>query len=219
VADEIARRYPRTLVLAGASIIFALVVGVSLGTLASMRPYSIVDNASMLAALVGLSVPGFWLGLMLIYLFSVQWRLLPTIGLETPQHLVLPVIVMSSYTLASTARMTRASMLDVLGNDFIRTARAKGLAERGVVLGHALKNAMLPVLTLAAISFGFMLGGSVVTESIFSIDGIGSLIVDGILARDSPVVLASVVVLALNFVAITLVLDVVYAYLDPRIRY
>jgi peptide/nickel transport system permease protein len=219
VGDEIARRYPRTLVLASASIVFALVAGVSLGIIASIRPYSLTDNASMLAALVGLSVPGFWLGLMLIYLFSVHWRLLPTIGLETPMHLILPVVVMSAYTLASTARMTRASMLDVLGNDYVRTARAKGLGERGVVLGHALKNALMPVLTLAAISFGYMLGGSVVTETIFSIDGIGSMVVDGILARDAPVVQAAVIVLAVNFVVITLGLDLVYAYLDPRIRY
>jgi peptide/nickel transport system permease protein len=219
VSEEIARRYPRTFVLAVASVAFAVVLGLSLGVVAALRPYSIVDNLSMLVALVGVSLPGFWLALMLIYLFSVQLRWLPTLGLEGPQHLILPMVATGTYSLALLARMTRAGMIEVLGNEYVRTARAKGLGEDTVVLRHALKNALMPLVTIAGLSFGFQLGGTVITETIFSIDGIGRMIVAGILSRDMPIVQSGILVLAANFIAITLVLDVLYAYVDPRIRY
>jgi ABC-type dipeptide/oligopeptide/nickel transport system permease component len=156
---------------------------------------------------------------MLIYVFSVQFRWLPPLGLEGPQHLLLPAFVMSAHSLALTARMSRAGMLEILHNDYVRTARAKGLGERAVVLRHALRNALLPVITLSGVSFGYMLGSSVVVEVIFSIDGIGSMIVSGILARDAPIVQSGLMVVAANFVVILLALDILYAYLDPRIRF
>lgn len=219
VADEIARRYPRTLTLAVAGVTFSTVVGLALGLVAGVRPYSAIDRLSMLVALVGVSVPGFWLALMLIYVFSVELAWLPSIGLSGPQSLILPVIVNSLFSLAYLARMTRAEMIDVLSNDYVRTARSKGLREQVVVIRHALKNALIPLITIAGLSFGFQLSGSVITETIFSIDGIGTMIVRGILARDAPIIQAGILVVALNFIAITFLLDVLYAYVNPRIRY
>jgi ABC-type dipeptide/oligopeptide/nickel transport system permease component len=219
VTEEITRRYPRTLALALAGVTLSLAVGLLLGIVASLRPYSAFDHLSMLVALAGVSIPGFWLALLLIYVFSVQLRWLPSIGLDGPQYLVLPVVVNASFSLALLARMTRAGMLEVLGNDYVRTARAKGLGERIVVTRHALKNALIPLVTIAGLSFGFQLSGTVITETIFAIDGIGSMIVNGILARDMPIVQGGILVIALNFIAITFALDILYAYLDPRIRF
>lgn len=219
VADEIARRYPRTLTLAVVGVTFSTVVGLALGLMAGVRPYSATDRLSMLVALVGVSVPGFWLALMLIYVFSVELAWLPSIGLSSPQSLILPVIVNSLFSLAYLARMTRAEMIDVLSNDYVRTARSKGLSEQVVVIRHALKNALIPLITIAGLSFGFQLSGSVITETIFSIDGIGTMIVRGILARDAPIIQAGILVVALNFIAITFLLDVLYAYVNPRIRF
>jgi peptide/nickel transport system permease protein len=219
VADEIARRYPRTLTLAVVGVTFSTFVGLALGMVAGVRPYSATDRLSMLVALVGVSVPGFWLALMLIYVFSVELAWLPSIGLSGPESLILPVIVNSLFSLAYLARMTRAEMIDVLSNDYVRTARSKGLRERVVVIRHALKNALIPLITIAGLSFGFQLSGSVITETIFSIDGIGTMIVRGILARDAPIIQAGILVVALNFIAITFMLDVLYAYVNPRIRY
>jgi peptide/nickel transport system permease protein len=219
VAAEIARRYPLTLTLAVVGVTFSTVVGLALGLMAGVRPYSATDRLSMLVALVGVSVPGFWLALMLIYVFSVQLAWLPSIGLSGPQSLILPVIVNSLFSLAYLARMTRAEMIDVLSNDYVRTARSKGLREQVVVIRHALKNALIPLITIAGLSFGFQLSGSVITETIFSIDGIGTMIVRGILARDAPIIQAGILVVALNFIAITFLLDVLYAYVNPRIRY
>src|SRR5688500_965507 len=219
VADEIARRYPRTLTLAVLGVAFSTVVGLALGLVAGVRPYSATDRLTMLVALVGVSVPGFWLALMLIYVFSVELAWLPSIGLNSPQSLILPVIVNSLFSLAYLARMTRAEMIDVLSNDYVRTARSKALGERVVVIRHALKNALIPLITIAGLSFGFQLSGSVITETIFSIDGIGTMIVRGILARDAPIIQAGILVVALNFIAITFLLDVLYAYVNPRIRY
>jgi peptide/nickel transport system permease protein len=219
VADEIARRYPRTATIALASVLFAVVCGVSLGVVAALYPHSAVDHACTSLALLGVSVPGFWLALMLIYLFSVHLRWLPTLGLDTALDLVLPVLVTGTYSLALLTRMTRAGMLEVLGREYILTARAKGLVERVILLRHALRNALLPLVTVAGLSVGYLLGGTVVTETIFSIDGLGSMIVAGILARDMPVVQSGILVLAANFIVITTILDIMYAYLDPRIRY
>jgi peptide/nickel transport system permease protein len=219
VAAEIARRYPLTLTLAVVGVAFSTVVGLALGLVAGVRPYSATDRVSMLVALVGVSVPGFWLALMLIYVFSVELAWLPSIGLTSPQSLILPVIVNSLFSLAYLARMTRAEIIDVLSNDYVRTARSKGLRERVVVIRHALKNALIPLITIAGLSFGFQLSGSVITETIFSIDGIGTMIVRGILARDAPIIQAGILVVALNFIAITFLLDVLYAYVNPRIRY
>lgn len=218
VSELIARTYPRTLLLAALAIVFSFVGGVTLGLAAALRPYSWVDGLMMLVSVLGLSIPGFWLALMLIAVFSLQLGWLPVIGLESPRHYVLPVIVAGSYSLALTARMTRAGMLEVLHDDYIRTARAKGLRERAVVLRHALRNMLIPVITISALSLGFMLGGTVVVEIVFSIDGIGNMIVEAIQRRDAPVVQAGLMVVAANFVAVLFLLDILLVALNPRIR-
>jgi ABC-type dipeptide/oligopeptide/nickel transport system permease component len=218
VAELIARTYPRTLLLAALAIVFSFVGGVALGLAAALRPYSWVDGLMMLVSVLGLSIPGFWLALMLIAVFSLELGWLPVIGLGSPRHYVLPVIVAGSYSLALTARMTRAGMLEVLHDDYIRTARAKGLRERAVVLRHALRNMLIPVITISALSLGFMLGGTVVVEIVFSIDGIGNMIVEAIQRRDAPVVQAGLMVVAANFVAVLFLLDILLVALNPRIR-
>ena len=218
VAELIARTYPRTLLLAALAIVFSFVGGVALGSAAALRPYSWVDGLMMLVSVLGLSIPGFWLALMLIAVFSLELGWLPVIGLGSPRHYVLPVIVAGSYSLALTARMTRAGMLEVLHDDYIRTARAKGLGERAVVLRHALRNMLIPVITISALSLGFMLGGTVVVEIVFSIDGIGNMIVEAIQRRDAPVVQAGLMVVAANFVAVLFLLDILLVALNPRIR-
>jgi peptide/nickel transport system permease protein len=218
VSELIARTYPRTLLLAALAIAFSFVGGVALGLAAALRPYSWVDGLMMLVSVLGLSIPGFWLALMLIAVFSLELGWLPVLGLSSPRHYVLPVIVAGSYSLALTARMTRAGMLEVLHDDYIRTARAKGLRERTVVLRHALRNMLIPVITISALSLGFLLGGTVVVEIVFSIDGIGNMIVEAIQRRDAPVVQAGLMVVAANFVAVLFLLDILLVALNPRIR-
>jgi peptide/nickel transport system permease protein len=218
VSELIARTYPRTLLLAALAIAFSFVGGVALGLAAALRPYSWVDGLMMLVSVLGLSIPGFWLALMLIAVFSLELGWLPVIGLGSPRHYVLPVIVAGSYSLALTARMTRAGMLEVLHDDYIRTARAKGLREHAVVLRHALRNMLIPVITISALSLGFLLGGTVVVEIVFSIDGIGNMIVEAIQRRDAPVVQAGLMVVAANFVAVLFLLDLLLVALNPRIQ-
>jgi peptide/nickel transport system permease protein len=218
VSELIARTYPRTLLLAALAIAFSFVGGVALGLAAALRPYSWVDGLMMLVSTLGLSIPGFWLALMLIAVFSLELGWLPVLGLGSPRHYVLPVIVAGSYSLALTARMTRAGMLEVLHDDYIRTARAKGLREHAVVLRHALRNMLIPVITISALSLGFLLGGTVVVEIVFSIDGIGNMIVEAIQRRDAPVVQAGLMVVAANFVAVLFLLDLLLVALNPRIQ-
>lgn len=218
VAEEIARTYPRTLSLAAVAIAFAFIGGISLGVAAALRPYSWIDGTMMLVSTLGLSIPGFWLALILIYVFSIELGWLPVFGLQSPQHYILPAIVTSSYSLSLTARMTRAGMLEVLHDDYIRTARSKGLGERAVIIGHAMKNMLIPVTTIAGLSLGYMLGGTVVVEIIFSIDGVGRMIVQAIESRDAPIVQAGLMVVAANFVIVLLLLDLLHVYIDPRLR-
>lgn len=219
VTTEIAERFPRTLTLATISLIIATIVGVSAGIVSATRRNSLFDNASMFVALVGVAAPVFWMALMLQLLFSVQLRWLPATGMGSPAHLVLPSITLGMASAALMARITRSSMLDVLRQDFITTARAKGLGERVVIYKHALKNALIPVVTVLGLQFGILLGGAVLTETVFAWPGVGRLLVDAILRRDYPVVQGTVMLLALLFVIINLVVDVIYAYLDPRIHY
>ena len=219
VTTEIGERFPRTLILASISLVIATVVGVSAGIVSATRRNSIFDNASMLVALVGVAAPVFWMALMLQLLFSVQLGWLPATGMGGVRHMVLPSITLGMASAALMARITRSSMLDVLRQDFITTARAKGLAERVVVYKHALKNALIPVVTVLGLQFGILLGGAVLTETVFAWPGVGRLLVDAILRRDYPVVQGTVMLLALLFVVINLVVDVIYAYLDPRIHY
>lgn len=219
VAVEIGERFPRTLTLASISLLIATLVGVSAGIVSATRRNSLFDNASMLVALVGVAAPVFWMALMLQLLFSVQLRWLPATGLGTWRHLVLPSITLGMASAALMARITRSSMLDVLRQEYITTARAKGLSERIIVYKHALKNALIPVVTVLGLQFGILLGGAVLTETVFAWPGVGRLLVDAILRRDYPVVQGTVLLLAFLFVLINLVVDIIYAFLDPRIHY
>lgn len=227
VIDEIGRRLPYTLQLTALSLFLASMIGIAIGVASATRPYSILDNVSMIGALAGLSTPVFWLGLMLMLFFSIELPkmlglsepLLPPTGAGSWKHLVMPVITLALYSTAIIARMTRASMLEVIGQDYIRTARAKGLGERRVTTRHALRNAIMPVLTVLGLQFGTLLGGSVLTETVFAWPGLGRYLVDAIFFRDYAVVQACVLVIALGFILINLIVDLAYAIVDPRVRY
>jgi len=219
VTVELYERFPNTLLLTVTAMGIATVIGMSAGIVSATKRYSLFDNFSMLAALVGVAAPVFWLGLMFQLLFAVNLGWLPSGGMGTWQHLVLPALTLGLATTALIARITRSSMLDVLRQDYITTARSKGLVERVVTYKHALKNALIPVITVMGMQFGILLGGAVLTETVFSWPGVGRLMVDSILARDYPVVQGAVLVLAVFFVTINLVVDIIYAFLDPRITY
>ncbi len=212
-------RMPATIELSVAAMVFALALAVPAGIVAALHKDRLADLLSMSVALLGQSMPAFWLGLMLVMLLSVKLDLLPVSGRGTLAHLVLPAITLGSFTAARVARLTRSEMLEVLGQDFVRTARAKGLHERAVVAKHAFKNSAVPVLTIVALELGTVLGGAVITETIFAWPGVGRLMVDSIFDRDFPVVQAGVFVIAVIFVLLNLLVDVAYAWLDPRIRY
>lgn len=219
VADEIGARLGPTLELAAGSLLVAVAIGVTSGILSAVRPNSWVDALSTFVALVGISMPVFWLGLMLMYLFSYELGWFPTAGRGTWKHLVLPSLTLGLNTAAIIARMTRSSMLEVLRQDYVRTARAKGLHERAVVLKHAFRNALIPIITVTGLQLGTLLGGAVMTESVFAWPGIGRLMVESITARDYPVVQGAVLVVAVAFMLINLLVDVLYAYVNPSIRY
>jgi peptide/nickel transport system permease protein len=219
VTVELFERFPNTMVLAATAMGIAAILGMSAGIISATKRYSLFDNASMLAALVGVAAPVFWLGVMFQLLFSVNLGWLPSGGIGTWKHLVLPALTLGLATAALIARITRSSMLEVLRQDYITTARSKGQVERVVVYKHALKNALIPVVTVMGLQFGTLLGGAVLTETVFSWPGIGRLMVDSILARDYPVVQGAVLLLAVFFVMINLVVDVIYAFLDPRINF
>jgi ABC-type dipeptide/oligopeptide/nickel transport system permease component len=219
VSYEILLRIPHTLVLASISMILSIVLGLLVGIVSSTKPYTVVDNLSMFLALIGVSAPAFWTGLMLMWFFAVRLGWLPAVGVGTPAHLVLPSLTLTGFTTPVIARQTRSSMLEVLRQDFVRTARSKGLSERAVVYGHAVRNALIPVVTVAGISFGRMLGGSIVTETVFAYPGVGKLLIDAIFARDYPLVQGAVLVYALIFTVLNLTVDLAYGYIDPRIHY
>lgn len=219
VTQEIGERFPRTLLLATVALLISTTLGITAGVISATRRNSIFDNVSMFLALVGVAAPVFWMALMLQLLFSVQLRWLPATGIGTVAHIVLPAITLGMSSAALMARITRSSMLDVLRQEYITTARSKGLIERVVVNKHALKNALIPVVTVLGLQFGTLLGGAVLTETVFSWPGVGRLLVDSILRRDYPVVQGTVMLLAFTFVIINLVVDVLYAVLDPRIHY
>ena len=219
VTADLAVYFPNTIELALGAIFVAVVLGIPLGIIAALRPNTPVDLLVMLGALLGVSMPVFWFGLLAILIFSVELGWFPVAGRGTLRHLVLPAITLSASSLAIIARMTRSSMLEVLGLDYIRTARAKGLFGRGVVLKHALRNALVPVVTVVGLQFGSLLAGAVITETVFTWPGIGSLLVQSILARDYPVVQGAVLLIAVSFILVNLIVDLVYGYIDPRIRY
>ncbi len=219
VNELLFQRLAFTLQLSLFSILVASAIGLLAGIVSSTRQYSIFDNASMLGALFGISMPIFWLGLLLILVFAVKLHWLPSGGTGGLRYFILPAIALGSASAAVIARMTRASMLEVTRQDYIRTARATGYHESVVIFRHGLKNAMIPVLTVFGLEFGYMLGGAVLTETVFSLPGIGRLLVEGIFARDYPVVQGAMIAVATTFVLVNLLTDVAYAFFDPRIRY
>jgi peptide/nickel transport system permease protein len=218
VASIIGARIPVTLILGSCAFALALVVAVPLGILASLKPGGILDRAALLLAVLGQAVPSFWLGLILIVMFGVWWRLVPISGADDWRGYILPVIVLSYYAMPAMMRLTRAGMIDTLGADYVRTARAKGLSGTQVILVHALRNAILPLVSLAAVQFGVLLSGSIVIESVFALNGLGRLAWESLLRSDLPVVQAIILILSLIYVTLTTAADVINAWLDPRLR-
>ncbi|WP_025027030.1 ABC transporter permease [Caldalkalibacillus mannanilyticus] len=217
VLDEIKHRFWITVELAIYSTILSVFLGLIAGIVSAVRHYTVSDVTLMIIALFGLSMPNFWLGLMLIKYFAIDLSLVPPSGWGTWQQTILPVITLGTAGAAIIARMTRASMLEVITQDYIRTARAKGVSERVVIYRHALKNALIPVVTVVGLEFGALLGGTVITESVFAINGMGRLIIESIRARDFPIVQGTVLILSLLFVLVNLAVDISYRYLNKRI--
>ncbi|MDR3265212.1 MAG: ABC transporter permease [Synergistaceae bacterium] len=218
VMVEIMATFPSTLKLAAFAIIVAIIIGLPCGILSAIKQYSIFDTLAMIFAMIGLSMPVFWLGLLLILLFSVHLRWLPASGFDTFRAMILPSVALSAQSISMITRMTRSSMLEVVRADYIRTARAKGQKESVVIWVHALYNALIPVVTLCGLQFGHLLAGAILTESIFAIPGVGRLMVESIKARDYPVVQGGVLFVAVAFSLVNLFVDLLYAYIDPRIK-
>lgn len=218
VVAEIMNRFPVTLKLSFYSMIFAVLIGVTLGIVSAVRQYGILDNVSRVVAMLGVSMPSFWEGLMLIIVFSVHLRLLPSSGLDSWKSWILPAFTLSTQTLATCMRMSRSSMLEAIREDYVRTARAKGQSNFAVVMNHAFRNAMLPIITVVGADFAKLLGGAAVIETVFSIPGIGKLIVDAINYKNAPLVQGGILFIAFAMSFINLLVDICYAFVDPRIR-
>jgi peptide/nickel transport system permease protein len=226
VSEAIAIRFPNTLKLATASMVIAIIIGIFAGLISALKHNSWMDLTSTTFALAGISIPNFWLGALLILVFSVNLQWLPVAGLSDPwftvegmKQLILPAITLGTGSAAMIARMVRSSMLEVVRADYVRTARAKGVKERNVIWIHTLKNAMIPVITVIGLNFGALLGGTIITEKVFAINGVGRLMIDAIAARDFPMVQGSVLLVATLFVLVNLIVDIVYTYIDPRIKF
>lgn len=218
VLQEIMTRLPITLELAIFSTLITIVLGMLAGIISAVRPYSLLDTVVMVVALLGISLPSFWFGLMLMYTFSVKLQIFPVAGWDSMLHIVLPAFTLGAGGAAIVARMTRSSMLEVIRQDYIRTARAKGVKERVIIYKHALRNALIPVITVVGLQFGALLGGTVLVESIFAINGLGRMIVDAIRMRDLPVVQGGVLVASLVFVVVNLIVDIMYRLFNKRIE-
>jgi len=219
VIEEIIAKYPYTLKLAIGGTIVAAFLGVSVGIISAVNRNKIWDNLLMVLSLLSISTPSFFLALILILVFSLNLGWFPSVGIHSSRHYILPIIALGTQSVGLIARMTRSAMLDVLNHDFIRTARSKGLSERVVVYSHALKNALIPVITILGLRFGGLLAGSALIEAVFGIPGIGRLMIEGVQNRDYPVVQATVLLIASTFVIINLIVDILYKFVDPRIKY
>jgi peptide/nickel transport system permease protein len=219
VLDEITNKLPATVELAIAAMLVSLIIAIPVGILSAVKQYSIMDSACMLGAMLGVSMPNFWLGLLLILVFSVNFGWFPVYGRGEITQLILPALTLGTGIAAVTARLTRSSILEILKQDYIRTARSKGLAERAVINRHALKNALIPVVTVVGLQFGSLLEGAVVVEVIFAWPGLGRLLYDSIFARDFAVIQGCVFFIAVMYVIVNLLIDIIYVWLDPRIRY
>ena len=217
VFQEILTRMPYTLSLATFSICVAVIIGLPIGILSAVKRYSLTDNLTLAISLTVTSMPGFFLAMLLMMIFCIKLGWLPMMGLSSPKHYILPVIASASSTTASLMRMTRTTMLEVIRQDYIRTARAKGATERRVIYGHALRNALLPVVTIIGVNFGFALGGSIVLEQVFTIPGLGQLMINAIREKDTPVVMGAVMTTAIFASLINLLVDIIYTYIDPRL--
>ncbi|MBI9048753.1 MAG: ABC transporter permease [Anaerolineaceae bacterium] len=218
VFTEIMSRFPNTFYLAVSSMILSALLGVSLGILSAVMQYSVLDNIFTMLAMFFAAIPGFWLGLMLMLLFSLKLGWLPSNGVDTWRHFVLPTITLSMGGAAGLLRLTRSTMLETIRQDYIRTARSKGASEKTVIWKHALKNALLPVITSLGMNFGASLGGAIIIEMVFGMPGLGTYIVTSIRQKDVPAVLASTLLLATLFCLIMLAVDIFYAFIDPRIK-
>lgn len=218
VIEKILRVFPNTLKLAGVSLIFAIISGIILGIIAGINKNNIIDSLISFAGMIGLAMPIFWSGLLLIIIFSSKLKLLPASGFSSWRHMILPVLALGLQTSSSIMRMTRSSMIEVLDKDYIRTARAKGLKKSRIIFIHALKNAMIPIITTIGLQAGGLLGGSILTETVFSISGIGRLMVDSVKTRDYPVILGGVMFIALVYSIISIIIDILYGFLNPQIK-
>ncbi len=227
VAHDIVKAFPKTLSITILAFLFGVIVSVPIGVLAALRRGSVFDFLASSTTFIGISLPPFWFGIVFILIFAVQLRWLPSVGYVPPsegiwpwfKHLILPALAAGVGEVAILMRFVRAGLLDVLGSDYIRTARAKGLRERGVIFSHAMRNAMIPVTTVAGLSLAGLLGGLVITETVFAISGIGRLLVNSIFAKDYPIVQGVILLITLFFVLSNLFVDILYTFLDPRIRY
>jgi ABC-type dipeptide/oligopeptide/nickel transport system permease component len=216
--SEVLARFPATLELTGAGLLIATLVAIPVGVIAAVKRGTWVDSVTMTLALLGQATPVYWLGLMLILLFSVHWQWLPSGGRDGLSSLLMPAVTLAVFSMARIARLSRSGMLDVLEQDYIRTARASGIAESSVVFQYGLRNAAIPLVTVIGLEFGVLLGGAVITETVFAWPGVGRLAVESIFARDYPIVQATVILLASIFVLINILVDVLYSFLDPRVR-
>lgn len=218
VLDEVMDRLPTTILLSLTSAAFAVFLSIPIGIISAIKQNTWIDNLLMVLALIGVAMPAFWQGLMTIILFSVKLGWFPSYGFTTPAHWFMPVLTIGTGAMASLVRITRSSMLEVIRQDYIRTARAKGQTERKVIISHALRNSMIPIITAIAIQLGSMLGGAIVTETVFAIPGIGMLMIQSIKARDYTTIQGAVVVIAVMFSLLNLVVDIIYTFVDPRLK-
>ena len=218
VMDEILARFPATLKLATGAVAIAIIFGIPIGIISAVKQYSFIDNASMVVSMILTSMPGFWFGLMLMLLFALELRWFPPSGSTTWKHYVLPCVTLSCNTFALMIRTTRSTMLEEIRQDYVRTAKAKGARPLRVIVSHCLRNALLPVITVAGLQFGILLGGAVVIESVFAISGLGTLIVNSVKMKDTPGVTAAIMFIALVGSIVNLFVDILYAYVDPRLK-
>jgi peptide/nickel transport system permease protein len=218
VAGEIGQRFPNTFKLTITAIILSVLISIPIGVISATKQYSIFDNLGMILALIGISMPSFWIGLILIIAFSLNLGWFPSGGMSGVMSLILPAFTLAIASTASITRTTRSSMLEVIRQDYINTAKAKGVSKNKVITKHALRNALIPAITVIGLEFGVLLGGAVLTETVFSWPGIGRLMVQSIQRKDTPMVLGCIIVFTLSFSIVNLLIDILYAYLDPRIK-
>lgn len=218
VFQEILSRFPTTLTLSAAAMFIATIVGLPVGVISAVRQYSFVDAASTIMALMFASIPSFVMGLILMLVFSLNLRMFPATGVADWSGYVLPAITLSTATMATLVRMTRSTMLEVMRQDYVRTARSKGAVEKDVILKHSLRNALLPIITVIGVDFGYLLGGTVVIESVFAVPGLGTLLITAIRMKDTPTVMAAIMFVTLAYSFVNLAVDIIYAFIDPRIK-